>query len=253
MSERAHYSRAPITEAVIDLRVAQAQEFSVEDLVSIRDALVDSYPRQDNLYTGQVNIPVGQPAQVETLQQHTGFRFVDQGGRQVFQARTDGFSFSVLAPYDRWETFRDEARRLWDIYTYAAKPESITRVAVRYINRIDIPIAAAPSVRTEDYLRTYPEISVDSPYVDLRNFFMQLQIPQDDLQCMLVLNQATTEPPNLETISILLDFDLFREEYEQSWRADDDAAVWGLLEQLHVRKNEYFEASITNRTRRLIR
>jgi uncharacterized protein (TIGR04255 family) len=253
MSERAHYSRAPITEAVIDLRVAHAQEFFIEDLAPIRDAIADRYPRQESLYSGQVNIPIGEPTQVETFHQQTGFRFVAQDGRQIFQARLDGFAFSVLAPYDRWETFRDEARRLWDLYRSVTKVEGITRVAVRYINRIDIPTADSPTVKLEDYLKMYPEIPVDWPSKDLSNFFAQLQLPQEDLECMLVVNQATTQPPNLETTSILLDFDLFREQYEEPWRVDDDAAVWGFLEQLHDRKNEYFETSITEKTKGLIR
>ncbi len=253
MPERTHYSRAPITEAVIDLRVAQAQEFSVEDLASVRDAIADRYPRQETTYSGQVNIPVGGPAQVETLHQHTGFRFTDQDGRQIFQARADGFAFSVLAPYERWETFRDEARRLWDLYKSVAKSASITRVAVRYINRVDIPTADVPTIKVEDYFRIYPEIPADWPYENMDRFFMQLHIPQEDLRCMLVVNQATALPPELETTSILLDFDLFREEYEEPWRADDDAAVWDFLERLHDRKNEYFESSITEKTRGLIR
>lgn len=253
MTERAHYSNAPIIEALIDLRVTQAQGFSIGDLESIRDATADRYPRQESTYTGQVNIPVGEPAQVETLHQQTGFRLSDQGGRQILQARIDGFTFSVLAPYDRWETFRDEARRLWNLYRSVTQAESITRVAVRYINRIDIPTGDAPTVKLEDYLRTYPEISDSWPYKNMWNFFVQLQIFQEDLGCMLALNEATTQSPNMETTSILLDFDLFREEYEEPWRADDDAVVWEFLEQLHARKNEYFERSITDETRRLIR
>lgn len=252
MSERAHYSKAPITEAVIDLRVTQRQDFSIEDFAPIREAIADCYPREESLYSGQVNIPVGEAVQVETFHQQTGFRFIEQDGRQIFQARMDGFAFSVLAPYDRWESFRDEAHRLWILYKSATKPENITRVAVRYINRIDIPTADAFTVRLEDYLRTYPEIPSGWPRKDLWTFFVQLQILQEDLRCMLVVNQGTTQSPNLETTSILLDFDLFREEYEEPWQADDDAVVWEFLEQLHDRNNEYFERSITDKTRGLI-
>jgi uncharacterized protein (TIGR04255 family) len=253
MTERAHYSRAPITEAVIDLRVTRSEEFTIEDLARIRDAVADRYPRQEGVYARQVNISVGEPGQIETLHQQIGFRFSDQSGRQILQARMDGFAFSVLAPYDRWETFRDEARHLWGVYRSLTRVESITRVAVRYINRIDIPLAAAPIIRFEDYVRTYPEIPSDWPYDDLQSYFMQLQIPQVDLGGIVVINQATAPPPDQETASILLDFDLFREEYEEPWQVDDDTAVWEFLEQLHNRKNEYFERSITDRTRGLIR
>jgi uncharacterized protein (TIGR04255 family) len=253
MTERVHYSRAPIIEAIIDLRVTQAQEVTIENLALIQDAVADRYPRQERMYSGQVSIPVGEvgkPGQVETVHQQIGFRFIDQAGQRIFQARLDGFAFSILAPYDRWEPFRDEARHLWGVYRSVTRAESITRAAVRYINRIDV---RAPMVRIEDYLRTYPEIPSDWSYQDLQTYFMQLQIPQDDLGCMVVINQATAPPPNPETTSILLDLDLFRAQYEEPWQADDDAGVWAFLEQLHDRKNEYFERSITNATRELIR
>lgn len=221
------------------------------DLEPIRDAIADHYPLQESLYSGQIRIPVGETAQVETLHQQTGFRFSNQTGQKVLQSRVDGFAFSVLAPYDRWETFRDEARRLWNLYSSATNPRNITRVALRYINRIDIPTGDAQVVKLEDYLTLYPEIPPKWPHQNLWTFFMQMQVLQEDLGCMLAINQATTEPPDPETTSILLDLDLFREQYEAPWQADD-AAAWEFLERLHVRKNEYFEASITDKTRGLI-
>ena len=81
-----------------------------------------------------------------------------------------GSHSSVKAPYGRWETFRNKARRLWNLYSSIAMPESVTRAAMRYINRIDIP-DVAEGIRLEDYLRTYPEFSVDFPENSLMNNF----------------------------------------------------------------------------------
>jgi uncharacterized protein (TIGR04255 family) len=253
MTERAHYANAPITEALIDIKVTHAQDFSPDDLGMIKEAIGDRYPTQDPMYlhSGQISLQQPEdPMRVETTHQHGGFAFTSQNKQQIFQARVDGFTFSTLAPYDRWEPFRDEARSLWELYRSAAKVESITRAAVRYINRIDVP--SAPPVQLEDYLRTYPEVSADMPSRALfANFFMQVQLWQDDLECLLIVNETLVPPPNDETTSIQLDLDLFRELVEP-WAADEDAAAWDFLEQLHDRKNEVFEASITDATRRLI-
>jgi len=253
--ERAHYSKAPITEAVIDLWVPRTQGLSVEDLVPIQDAVADSYSHRESeyMYTGRVYIEeVGDPAQTEGAQWHNGFRFTSQDGQRVFYARLDGFAFSIQAPYDRWEPFRDEARRLWDLYRSVTGAKSVTRAEVRYVNRIDIPSTA--TVQLEDYLRTYPEVSSAMPNEGvMANYFMQLQLWQEDLKCMLVVNEAPEPSPTGEAISIRLDFDFFREQFEEPWQADEDEEVWEFLEQLHDRKNEVFEASITDETRRLIR
>ncbi len=254
MTERAHYANAPITEALIDLRIAHAEDFSVGDLEAIGEAIADRYPTQEPMYvhSGQISFQQPEtPVQVETAHQLGGFIFTSQNKQRIFQARADGFTFSVLGPYDRWESFRDEARGLWDLYRPAAKVENITRAAVRYINRIDIP--SAPTAQLEDYLRTYPEVSADMPNEgSFANFFMQVQLWQGDLDCLLIVNETPLPPPDDETTSIQLDLDLFRERFAEPWPVSEDAAVWDFLEQLHDRKNEVFEASITDATRRLI-
>jgi uncharacterized protein (TIGR04255 family) len=254
-TKRAHYSNAPITEALIDLRITRAQDFSVDDLGKIGEAIADSYPSQEPIYlhSGQLSLrQPDDPMQIETTHQHGGFRLTSQNKQQILQVRIDGFTFSTLAPYDRWETFRDEARSMWNLYRSVTKPEGVTRAAVRYINHLDIASFTPDSsnVALENYLNVYPQ------YPDSwlpSNFFMQLQVWQEDLECWLVVNEAPTLSSGQEAASLQLDFDMFREQFEEPWRADDDAAVWDFLEQLHIRKNEIFEASITEETRRFIR
>lgn len=256
MTERVHYANAPITEALIDMRITHAQDFSPGDLGMIAEAISDRYPTQDPMYlhSGQISLQQpGDPLQVETTHQPGGFVFTSQDKQQILQARIDGFTFSTLAPYDRWEPFRDEARRLWKLYRTAAKVEGITRVAVRYINQFDIVgYASDPNtaVKLEDYLNVYPE-GPDSWTFD--NFFMQMQMWQEDLSCWVIVNEAPVRPPDQQTSLLQLDLDLFREQFEEPWRAEDETEIWDIFEQLHARKNEVFEASITEKTRGFIR
>lgn len=255
MPERVHYSRAPITEAIIDLRIAPMQGFSLEDLAPLREIVEDRYPIQEEEHVQyqQMSFAEDDLFQAEVGRHINGFRFISEDKQKTFYARLDGFAFSIKAPYDRWESFRDEARDLWALYRAAAMPEGVTRAAMRYINRIDIP-DATEGVRLEDYLRTYPEFSVDFPEDSfMNNFFMQLQLWQRDLGCWLIINEAPEVSPEGGTLSVRLDLDLFREQYEEPLPVDDDTMAWELLERLHDRKNEVFEASITNSTRRLIR
>src|SRR5207249_4682207 len=98
-------------------------------------------------------------------------------------------------PYDSWEAFRAEARRLWKTYRDVARPAKIDRMAVRYVNRLDLP---ADLRDFKDYLRTVPEVSGDLPQA-LAGFFLQLNIPQPDLGCTLLLNEAIIEPTRPRT------------------------------------------------------
>jgi len=140
---------------------------------------------------------------------------------------------------------------LWDLFKGAAQVKGIARVAVRYINRIDIPTSS--TVKLDKYLQIYSEVPDNWPTgLSIHNFFLQVQAWQEDLDCNLIVNQAPARPPSLGLASVRLDFDLFRERYEQPWPIGEEEEVWGYLEQLRDRKNELFETSITDATRRLI-
>jgi uncharacterized protein (TIGR04255 family) len=125
-----------------------------------------------------------------------------------------------------------------------AQPEVVTRIGVRYINRLDLPLQ---NLDFKHYLRTVPEVSPDLPQA-LSGYFMQLQIPQEDLKATLFINQTLVPPPGPNLVSVLLDLDFFRAvEVPQ-----EEAAIWDYLEKLKVRKNVVFEACITDQTRELI-
>ncbi|HEY9871927.1 MAG TPA: TIGR04255 family protein [Candidatus Obscuribacterales bacterium] len=243
MPSSKHYSRAPITEALIDLRAELPDGVTLATLIDVHSIIKADYPMRQELMIFQGKMVAGASVGATASQTQTGYGFSSSDRKQTFQARLDGFTFSRLAPYDRWETFRGEAQRLWSIYQSATNPKRISRVALRYINRLDLPF---PFEDFKDYLRTVPEVSPDLPQ-GLSGYFMQLQIPQDDLRAMLVLNQAIIPPPSPDVVSVLLDIDLGRE-----IELPDTEAAWDVLEQLHTRTDQVFEACITDLTRELI-
>ncbi|MDB9512341.1 TIGR04255 family protein [Kamptonema animale CS-326] len=244
MELRKHYSQPPIAEAVIDVRVDLPDEVTLETLTRLHSNIEVDYPIRQELLIAHGQMVVGASVEATASQYQIGSGFVSSDQKQSFQARMDGFSFIRLAPYDCWETFRDEAKRLWNIYRSVAKPKAITKLAVRYINRLDLPL---PFDDFKDYLRTVPEVSPDLPE-GLSGYFMQLQIPQEKLKGMLVLNEAIIPPPKSDVVSVLLDIDLFRE----IDIPNDEAVIWDFLEQLHNRTDQVFEACITDKMRELI-
>ena len=47
-------------------------------------------------------------------------------------------SVHMLRPYKGWETFRPQIQQALDAYSRIAEPEGITRIGLRYINKITI-------------------------------------------------------------------------------------------------------------------
>lgn len=127
-----HYSKAPLTEAVLDIRVEVPSEITLHELKNVQVGEEERYPRREDsiIVVGQVSM--GTQVGASAKQTPNGYRFVSQDHRQIFQARLDSFTYNRLAPYETWESFRDEARRLWDIYRPIAKPKNIKRLALRY-------------------------------------------------------------------------------------------------------------------------
>ncbi len=243
MQESRHYSRAPITEAIIDLKTTFPDEISLDTLKSIYEFIKDRFPSQELIRTGEIVLQPGTTDLVNASEHVTGFLYRSEDKSRAFQATLNGFTFNRLPPYTSWEEFSSEAKFLWEIYTKVCKPKAVIRAAIRFVNRLELP---RPNLSLKEYLRIAPEIGSGLPQVQLSNFFMQLQIPQED--CMLVINEATVPSTNPEVISIILDFDLFR---EHTWQSDDEE-IWKLLEKLRTLKNVAFETSITDATRRLI-
>ena len=243
MAKQRHYPNAPITEAIIDLKVELPSGVTVADLKEVQAGQEEAYPttQHRNLVTGQMQF--GKQVSASASSEHLGYLFKSSDETQVFQARLDGFTMSRLAPYECWETFRDEARRLWDAYRAVVKPEKVVRVAVRYVNRIDMPL---PLTDFCDYLRSVPVVSADLPQA-LAGYFMRLEIPLEDINSLCLLNEAIVKPAAEGVVSVVLDIDVFR----ATDIPDDEEELWKFLEELRHRKNSIFEACITDKAREL--
>jgi uncharacterized protein (TIGR04255 family) len=243
-----HYTNAPITEAIIDLKVTLPVGTTLETIQALGDLVQEKFPVQEPCYrsSGELTYKPGESVHIEASMPQIGIWFRSADRLQTFQATLDGFTFNRLAPYESWKQLRADAQWCWNFYKQVCQPIFVTRAAMRYINQIQIPMQEL--VELKEYLRTVPEVSPLMPQNVLSGFFVQLQLPQQDLDCMLVINEALTSPTNPMFAIVILDFDLFR---QQRWESDDED-IWHFLEKLRRRKNEVFEASITEKTRRLI-
>lgn len=243
MTVQRHYQKPPITEAIIDLRVELPPASNVIELNKAHGGEEVTYPTVEQLYAAFGQMQIGPQVSATAGSQHIGYLFRSGEGRQIYQARLDGFTMSRLAPYENWESLRDEARRLWDIYRSVANPSKVSRVAVRYINRIDIPL---PLKDFKDYLRTAPEVSPDLPQ-GLAGYFMQLTIPLEDITSLALINETIIEPASQNVVSVVLDIDIFR----NAELPADEEGIWAFFGELRNRKNDVFEACITDEAREL--
>lgn len=240
-----HYSRAPITEAIIDLHCDLPNVPGLKDLLGVRTLLGEAYPNHEEFRSVLMQFAPG--SSVTSTEQVVGYRFLNNDGNRIALVRRDGLSFSWLAPYDRWESFRAQARRVWESYSSVFNPTQITRVGVRYVNQIDIPVSLGHGIELDDYFRTGARIAPELPQ-QLDAYFVRLQLPLSRLKGMLIITQTGVPPRSPLTVSALLDIDAV-----VSGVPVDVATAWKIVDDLRAEKNLAFEACITDRVRNLIK
>ena len=245
MVEPRHLANAPITEAIIDFRVKLPEGFQAEQFSGLEDRLRDQFPKVEkrNLMVSHFGVEEGKPIPPTTQMRGLyGFFFRSEDGLHVAQFRTDGFTFSRLKPYTNWERVFPEAYKLWDLYVETASPEFITRIAVRYINRINIPL---PVKELTQYLTAPPKVPAGLP-ASLNSFLTRLVVSEPDTGIASTITQAL-EKVESDFVTIILDIDTYRkEEFEIS-----DENIIPAFEKLHEIKNRVFFSSITEDTVRL--
>lgn len=244
-----HFEKAPIVEAIIALNVAPAlNDELMAKLVALLEPIKDHYPDSEPL--GQVQFQLGiqigpNTGHVSSSQQPLlqdalfGHKFVSADKTQLAVFRRDGFIFSRLPPYDRWQSFRDEAKRLWKLYRQVASEQQITRFGLRYVNRINIPI----NTPIENFLNIYPELphNADGSLRSLNSSYMRVDGTIDEMpDGRLIIQQASLPSERKDVATLSLDFDI--SVAKLSGMSEEFA--WESLETARMVKNKLFVASL---------
>ena len=245
----ANYSllkNAPITEALIDIRIKTREGFSVESFSPFYEAISSQYPEKKarHKFEGKLELKKGEAPLSSGIATVDGYLFTSVDHKQVFQARVDGFTYNRLRPYDKWETFRDEAFKLWKLYRNIVSPE-IIRVALRYINKFDIPFFPRPMLDFSEYLTAAPIVPEKLPQ-GVSSFLTRVVIPEPKIDASAVITQVFEQIVDPKFIPIILDIDVFK---QKEGISEEDA--WQTLEKLRHFKNEIFFASITEKAKEL--
>ncbi len=233
MARQRHLDRAPITEALIDIRVKSRTGASIEDVRPFFDRVKDEFTRvrTRRSFTGRISLNPTQPAQVETVQDEIeGYLAESRDGISVVQASTGGFTFSRLRPYESWEALRDRAKELWSIYQEVVAPSTVERIAVRYINRIEIPAGEDFST----YFRTTFVVAPELPQA-VSNFLLRIQLPFPSENALAIVTQTVSQPSTPGRVPYIFDIDVFRTN-----STGDTESIWRQLEELRVIKNRIF-------------
>lgn len=238
---RIRYLRnAPITEAIVDFRVALPRDFRAEQLRSIKERLAGDYPHAVERKGMQALLEFAGAQKPEMRTYDVGFQGIwlkSDDQKRIGQFRIDGFTFNRLKPYTSWDEIRPEALRLWNGYVDVAKPQSVTRVALRYINHMTLPKAA---VEWDNYIVTVPSLPKLAPQ-ELSSFATRVVLKDPERQLTANVTQVLEVDVETAMPTLVLDIDVFR---TGDFAVTQDA-LQPILEALRLYKNEIFFGSLT--------
>ena len=241
MIEPRPLARAPLREAILDLRLDVRGERSkdLDWLSTVRSNIAGEYPKAEevsrlaSVSNGGAGVPFfGPPGEPGTLLCRS------RDDRQAVQFSAAGFSFSRLNPYESWERLRDEAARLWTIYSAVTRPDSVRRVSLRYINEFRLAAGRAP----DEYVGTAFVPTPPGLKVQVGGFLSRLLLRERAGGPLAWITQwlPDADSPD-DSPRLILDIDAYRDfpqgiDVEQAWRC---------LEELRDLKNRLFFSSIT--------
>jgi uncharacterized protein (TIGR04255 family) len=244
MERETHYKNPPIVEAVVDLRFEGVDKATGVWTAEAREAFSGDFSKAHEIVQGSLEFrirPGGQSKDPDI--KVIGVRFESGDGKKVVQLTNQGIGISRLQPYESWADLRSLSLDIWTRLLPIVKPKLVKRVALRYINRIDVP---ANDIRLEEYLKVYATIPQEFP-AEPHSFLARVQAILKESNGQLILNQALVKPTRPEVVSVVLDVDVFvQKDFDV-----ESAKIWEVLDTLRVEKNRVFEASITDKSREM--
>ncbi len=228
---------------MIDFRVKPPKGFQVDTFLPLTKSLQANYPTTEKQQVFQLQQKQGQPWPPTPVDMGVqGYRVRSQDKLTVVQFRMNGFTFSRLRPYTSWEEILPQAMELWAMYLKTANPESVTRLAVRYINHLRLP--PVPDLR--QYLESPPTIPPNIPRV-LSGFLNRILVQEPETRIAARIDQASEKSVDPNLIAIMLDIDV----YKRDAIAPNDSRIGECLNDLRAMKNRIFFNCITEETANL--
>ncbi len=239
---------APITEAVLDLRVQLPKESDLEVLRGFESRVKDRFPiRKERFFMhSQIRLVKSESKEaVETKSGTDGFLFESKEERMVVQARLDGYTFNKLKPYKDWKSFRSLAHELWEGYVAICKPVKVVRIALRYINRFEVPL---PLGDFREYILTSPEVASGLPQ-GLSAFFMRIELHNEDIPAAAIITETMENVSESRKLPLILDIDVIK----KNDYLPTDKSIWSDFDKIRDFKNKIFFESITDKARGLFK
>ena len=230
------YKNPPIIEALCEFQFESSTSWDIAIPGLIYEKVQDTFPKrlQVQLQASQIN-PNGVDGEEIVQQSIPLIRFQRTDDLALMQVGPNLLTINHLKPYSSWQNFLPLIERGLAVYREVVNPTGIRTIALRYINRIELPNHPI----LEEYFEFRP--SLTKKLQNINAFIVGIQIPYEDNRDVLNLQLSSipSEVPDKATMLLDLNY-ILANQGAITW---EDVFKW--LETAHNNIIEIFEASIT--------
>ncbi|HEX3151909.1 MAG TPA: TIGR04255 family protein [Gemmataceae bacterium] len=206
-----HLSKPPIVEAIIHWQARSQKEWEAEGLRAELSKLLPEYTTCDPMQQLQVDFAAEisedeKPPLTRHQHQWHGYRLATKDNKYIAQFTRDGLAVSRRQPYQDWEEFSAEAKRVWQVFTSVAQPVDVQRLGVRFINRLE----SATFENLGDFLPDPPTCPSNLP---LNELFYQssFTVPGQPFGVRVIKLMQRPVEGQTQNTGLFLDFDVYTE------------------------------------------
>jgi uncharacterized protein (TIGR04255 family) len=234
------YTKPPIIEAVIEVRFADTlNQKQLDTLLAKKKTKFAAQQLQD------IDIKINNATLSASAEKKSiWYKLIDNDDvSNIVQIKSNALSISRLPLYEGWEILLEKFKTSYDWYTHK-KFKPLSRIGVRYINRIDIPLTNG-KIELEDYFNIFPHVPKEN-FPDLNRFLMQT-VSQIEGDRILTINVHSTENILLNHVSIVFDIDVSQTDNLPI----NSTKLYKVLDEIRVQKDGFFENLLKKKCKEL--
>lgn len=239
------YGQDPILEAICEFHFVPSEKWNKNSEKLIHKTVIADFPEKKVCHLKSEEYQEVAKCSSKQDEDETITQFWSTDKNAIIQVSTNFICINHKKPYPTWKFYFPLIKEGLLAYLDANPEQTIARIQMTYINRIELPGNRA---ELRDYLNFYPESSDSLPMI-MNSFVVGATIPVDDFRNGLIKLQINTSNKidERKTIPIMMEIS-HRRMFDPATGADK-ALDW--VEQSHFIVRDMFEASITSETKKL--
>ncbi len=240
------YANPPLVEAVCDFRLAPDCKWDLTIPGLIYEEIKDEFPQKEQRFFQDLKIRPSDKGFQQLVNSEQRVLFLTKDRNIFVQIGDRLMAINCLKPYPTWQEYKPRIESAYGALIKRVNFEKFQRLALRYINRIEIPGEHLESNEFSEYFNFRPFLGKGLPQ-DIQDFILGCKLPFSDGRdgCKIQMNNIVPDDPKNTALLLDIDYSLIQEDTVSI----NDVPEW--LEEAHKKIETIFEGCITDRLREI--